>query len=73
MSLSEAQLQQLADDFEAGWSEARLQHAKGSFGPGLVDFLPAFLYERLQAKAREQGKGDFEVIQDALKAYLIPA
>lgn len=73
MGLSQKDLERLGQDFETGWSEERIRRASGTPGPGVVDFMPAFLYKLVQEKAREEGKDDFEVIQDALKAYLIPA
>ena len=73
MSLKDEELQRLADDFEAGWSDQRLERAQGAMGPGVIEFLPAYLHERLEERARQDGKNDLEVIQEALKAYLIPA
>lgn len=62
--------QHIANDFEKGWSEDRIRQAKRSWGPGLLEILPAEMTEKIQRKAALDGTSDIEVIQKALHLYL---
>ena len=59
-----------AQDFERGWSDERIRAAEVSWGPGLVEMLPAELAQRVQARAREEGTSDLSVIEAAIAHYL---
>ena len=59
----------IADDFEKGWSEERLDAAEFSWGPGLVDVLPHVLAKKITEQAQKDGISDLQVIQTALFEY----
>lgn len=60
----------IADDFERGWSDERLDAAEFSWGPGIVEALPRSLSEKLAEQARRDGVSEMAVIRAALDSYL---
>lgn len=59
----------IADDFEKGWSDERLDAAGVRWGPGLVDALPHVLAKKIAEQAQRDGTSDLQVIQTALFEY----
>ncbi|MGW9550051.1 hypothetical protein ACWG8W_03260 [Citricoccus zhacaiensis] len=68
--MTDQQLSAMADEFEAGWSEERLDAAKQSWGPALRDVLPDDVQARLHERAQAEGLTEVQLITEALKAYL---
>lgn len=60
---------EIAQDFEKGWSDERLNQAEVSWGPGLANALPHALAKRVEERAVREGKSDLEVIEAALNQY----
>ncbi|MCP1388526.1 hypothetical protein M5J20_10100 [Corynebacterium sp. TA-R-1] len=60
----------IAEDFESGWSEERLDHAEVSWGPGLLQVLSPDLANKIRERAEQDGTSDLEVIRLALTQYL---
>lgn len=60
----------IAEDFERGWSEERLNAAYNGWGPGLLNVLQGPLAEELSRQAKAEGKSDLELINEAVRSYL---
>lgn len=68
--MTDRHLSAIADEFENGWSEERLDAAKQSWGPALREALPDDIQVRLHERAQAEGLTEAQVIAEALKAYL---
>lgn len=60
----------IAEDFEFGWSEDRLDRAEMTWGPGLLHVLSPDLASKIRQRAEQDGTSDLEVIRLALTQYL---
>ena len=60
----------IADDFEKGWSEERLDAAGVRWGPGITEIFPHGLTKKIHERARHDGISDLELIQRAVPDYL---
>ncbi|AXE39732.1 CopG family transcriptional regulator [Acidipropionibacterium virtanenii] len=68
--LTPEQLDEITADFEAGWSEHRLDAAEVRWGPGFAHVLPDDVRQALHRRALDEGLTDAELIERAVRAYL---
>ena len=60
----------IAEDFERGWSEERLNAARSGWGPGVIEVLPDNLAARLSAQAEAEGRRTLDLIIEAVENLL---
>lgn len=68
--ITDEQLAAIAEDFETGWSDDRLDASQQTWGPALREVLPAELRAQLHRRAQDEGVTEIQIMADALKAYL---
>ena len=61
----------IADDFEKGWSEERLDAAGVRWGPGITEIFPHELTKQIHERACHDGISDIELILRAVTNYLL--
>ncbi|MGV9189397.1 hypothetical protein ACTOVN_05515 [Arcanobacterium canis] len=70
MKLNDQQINDLVNDFEAGWSDERLDRAQFTWEANAIQLLPAHLEKALRSRAEKEGTSELSVMREAIEAYL---